>query len=268
MKISLIQMKVRDGNVKANIAAGLTRAREVASQTDLIVLPELWTTGYSVQAIRKYSESLEDGWSVKAIKYIAHEYGVYILSSVPLMDGGKLYDSAVLVGPEGVAGIYKKVHLFRPYGEDKIFSRGESLGLFSTSFANFGVAICYDLRFPELFRLLTMGGAEVILVPASWGAPRALQWRTLLRARAAENEVFIAGVNRVGKSEVTGEEYLGDSGIYDPFGFELAHSESFEEVITAEIDLSIIKEARRKLPLWEDRRKDKYGVWSAWGIKD
>lgn len=268
MKVSLIQMKVKDGDVKANIAAGLTRVREVAPTTDLIVLPELWTTGYSFQAIKKYSETLEDGWSIKAIENVTHEYGVYVLSSVPLKDNGNLYNSAVLIGPEGIIGVYRKIHLFRPYGEDKIFAKGETLGLFETPLARIGVAICYDLRFPELFRLLVMGGAEVILVPASWGAPRALQWRTLLRARAAENEVFVVGVNRFGRSEVTGEEYLGDSGIYDPFGFELIHSEGSEELITAKIDLGAIRKVRRKLPLWEDRRKDKYGIWSTWGIKD
>ncbi len=268
MKVSLIQMRVKDGDVKANMAAGLTKVRDVAPRTDLIVLPELWTTGYNIHAIKKYNETLEEGWSIKAVEGIAHEYGVYVLSSVPLRDEGKLYDSAVLIGPEGIVGVYKKIHLFRPYSEDKIFAKGDALGLFETSIAKVGVAICYDLRFPELFRLLAMGGAEIILVPASWGAPRALQWRTLLRARAAENELFMVGVNRFGRSEVTGEEYLGDSAIYDPFGFELVHSEGSEEVITAEINLRAIQEVRRKLPLWEDRRKDKYGVWSVWGIKD
>ena len=268
MKISLIQMRVRDGDVRRNIAEGIIKVREAATRADLIVLPELWTTGYSVEAIKKYSETLRDGWSIRALKGIAIEHNVYILSSIPLRDGGELYDSAILIGPEGVIGTYRKIHLFRPYDEDKVFSKGRFIGLFKTPHARIGVAICYDLRFPELFRILAMGGAEIILVPASWGFPRALQWRTLLRARAVENEVFVAGVNRVGRSVVTGEDYVGGSGIYDPFGYELAHSESSEEVITAEVDLSLIRKVRKKLPLWEDRRRDLYGMWSVWGIKD
>jgi len=268
LKITLIQMNVSDGDVKSNISSGIIKAKKVAPHTDLIVLPELWTTGYDIKAIREYSEVLVSGWTIKTFEYIANEYDVHILSSIPLKDGGKLYDSAILIGPKGIIGVYRKIHLFRPYGEDKIFSRGESIGIFSTKLAKLGIAICYDLRFPELFRLMAMDGAEIILIPASWGAPRALQWRTLLRTRAVENEVFVVGVNRFGKSEITGEEYLGDSGVYDPFGHELVHSEGSEEVITVDINLDLIKKARDTLPLWRDRRTDKYGVWSVWGIKD
>ncbi len=108
-----------------------------------------------------------------------------------------------------------------------------------------GIAICYDLRFSELFRLLAMKSAKVVFVPASWGAPRALQWRTLLRARAAENQVFMVGVNRVGRSEATGEHYSGNSAVYDPFGFELTHSEESEQVLNVNINRS------------EDSRQDK-----------
>jgi omega-amidase len=179
-----------------------------------------------------------------------------------------LYDAAVLISPSGITGVYKKLHLFRPYHEDKIFKYGDRLGLFDTSIGKIGIAICYDLRFPELFRVMGKGGARIIFVPASWGAPRAIQWRALLRARAAENEVFVAGVNRVGKSGVTHEEYGGDSSVFDPFGYEVVHSEGGEQILTTEIDLRRIEVVRRQLPLWEDRRIDKYGIHSSWGFSD
>ncbi len=149
-----------------------------------------------------------------------------------------------------------------------MFASGDRIGVFDTRLGRVGIAICYDLRFPELFRLMTLAGARTIFVPASWGAPRALQWRTLLRARAAENQVYMVGVNRVGSSSATGEEYIGDSSIYDPFGWEIVHSEDVEQVLIGELDLRRIENVRRMLPLWEDRRRDLYGIRNVWGIKE
>lgn len=268
MRVSIIQMRVIDGDVQTNIAHGLKLVREVAGSSDFIVLPELWTTGYDFGAVMKYAEGEGRGRSNELLRAVAEEYGVYIVSSAPLKESGKLYDAAFLIGPDGIIGAYRKIHLFRPYGEDKVFTAGDELGYFSTPFGGVGVAICYDLRFPELFRLLTMKGARVIFVPASWGAPRALQWKTLLRARAAENQVFMVGVNRVGESKATGEHYSGNSAVYDPFGFELAHSEESEQVLTVNVDLRTVDKIREMLPIWHDRRTDLYGIGSTWGVRD
>ncbi len=268
MRISLIQLNVIDGDVRRNIGKGLKMLLRAVKDADIIVFPELWTTGYDREAIQRYAESVEEGWSINLLTSIAAEYGVFIISTIPLKEEDGLYDASVLLGPSGVIGIYKKLHLFRPYHEDKIFKYGDRLGLFDTHYGKIGVAICYDLRFPELFRILAKGGARMIFVPASWGAPRAIQWRALLRARAAENEVFIAGVNRVGKSRVTHEGYNGDSSVYDPFGYEIVHSEGNEQVLTAEIDLRNVDIVRQQLPLWRDRRLDKYGIRSDWGLSD
>jgi len=268
LRVSIIQMHVADGDVQANIARGLRLIREAAENTEFIALPELWTTGYDLNAIAKYAEGEGKGWSNELLKTIAEEYGVHIISSAPLKENGKLYDAAFLIGPDGIVGIYRKIHLFRPYGEDKVFTAGNELGYFNTPLGSVGIAICYDLRFPELFRLLAMKGARVIFIPASWGAPRALQWRTLLRARAAENQVFIVGVNRVGKSKATGEHYSGNSAVYDPFGFELTHSEESEQVLTVNVDLRTVDKIREMLPIWNDRRTDLYGIGSVWRIRD
>ncbi len=268
LRVSIIQMRVADGDVQANIARGLKFIKEAAEGSDFVVLPELWTTGYDFNAIMEYAEGEGKGWSNELLSSIAEEYGVYIISSAPLKEDGKLYDAAFLIGPDGTIGTYRKIHLFRPYGEDKMFMAGNELGYFNTSFGGVGIAICYDLRFPELFRLLAMKGAKVIFVPASWGAPRALQWRTLLRARAAENQVFMVGANKVGKSEVTGEHYSGNSAVYDPFGFELMHSEESEQVLTVNVDLRTVDKIREYLPIWHDRRTDLYGIGSAWGVGD
>ena len=268
MRVSIIQMQVIDGDIQTNIAHGLKLIKEAVKDSDFIVLPELWTTGYDFSVITKYAEGEGEGWSNELLRTIAEEYGVYIVSSAPLKESGKVYDAAFLIGPDGTINVYRKIHLFRPYGEDKMFTAGNELGYFNTSFGGVGIAICYDLRFPELFRLLAMKGAKVVFVPASWGAPRALQWRTLLRARAAENQVFMVGVNRVGRSEATGEYYSGNSAVYDPFGFELTHSEESEQVLTVNIDLRTVDKIRETLPIWHDRRADLYGIGSVWGVRD
>ncbi len=262
-------MSIRDGDVKRNIARGILLSKDVAKMVDFVVFPEMWTTGYDFSVAREFAEGEGQGWSRRIIEEFAREHGVYVVSSVPLLEDGKLYDAAMLINPDGrVIGVYKKLHLFRPYKEHEVFTPGQEIGLFETKFGKVGIAICYDLRFPELFRLMAKAGAKVIFVPASWGAPRALQWKTLLRARAAENQIFMVGVNRVGYSEATGETYSGDSAVYDPFGFELVHGEEVEQVLIADLDLKAIERVRSRLPLWQDRRTDKYGLWSTWGISD
>ncbi len=268
MRVALIQMRVLDGDVGRNIARGLNLIRSVARNADFIVLPELWTTGYDRDAIVKYAEGEGRGWSNRLLSYVAREFNVYIISSAPLLEDGKLYDAAFLISPDEDIRAYRKIHLFRLYGEDRLFTAGDELGFFKTRFCNVGIAICYDLRFPELFRLLAMRGAKVVFIPASWGAPRALQWRIMLRARAAENQVFMVGVNRVGDSGATREHYSGNSAVYDPFGFELAHTEEGEQVLTVNLDLKAVERVRKALPLWLDRRCDLYGVCSRWGIGD
>ena len=268
MRVALIQMRVLDGDVDKNVARGLNMIKSVAHDADFIVLPELWTTGYDKEAIRKYAEGEGRGWSNRLLSEVAQEFNVRIVSSAPLLEGGRLYDAAFLIEPDGSVKAYRKMHLFRLYGEDKLFTAGNELGFFKTPFCGVGIAICYDLRFPELFRLLAMRGAKVVFIPASWGAPRALQWRTMLRARAAENQVFVVGVNRVGDSAVTGEHYSGNSSVYDPFGFELVHTEEGEQVLTVDIDLKAVERVRKALPLWLDRRCDLYGLHSRWGVGD
>ncbi len=268
VKVLLLQMDVVDGRPDINISKAVKAIMKYGSEVDFAVLPELWTTGYDREAVKKFAESVEDGWSVKVMHSLAAEYGLKVISTVPLREGSNIYDASLLITHEGVSGIYRKLHLFRPYGEDKVFTPGKELGIFNVGHYKVGVAICYDLRFPELFRALAMGGAKIIFVPASWGAPRSIQWKALLRGRAAENEVFIVGVNRVGRSDITKEEYSGDSGIYDPFGFELLHLGRTEGAGLMELDLTRIDSVRKALPLWEDRRVDLYGLRTSWGIQD
>ncbi|MCD6324135.1 MAG: hypothetical protein J7L55_03405 [Desulfurococcales archaeon] len=268
VKVLVAQLAVVDGKPQVNIAKAVKIIMKYGDEVDFVVFPELWTTGYDREAIRKYAESVDDGWSVRVLSSLAREYGVNIISTVPLREGERIYDASLLITHEGISGIYRKIHLFRPYRENEIFTAGKDLGLFETKLGKVGIAICYDLRFPELFRALAMGGAEIIFVPASWGAPRSIQWRALLRGRAAENEVFLVGVNRVGRSNITKEEYSGDSSVYDPFGFEVVHLESTENATAVDIDLKRIAEVRKALPLWEDRRVDLYGLRTSWGIQD
>jgi predicted amidohydrolase len=148
------------------------------------------------------------------------------------------------------------MHLFRLMAEEKYLAPGEAATLADTPWGKIGMAICYDLRFPELFRRYALGGAQLILVPAEWPHPRRAHWQTLLRARAIENQCFVAACNRVG---TTGNStFFGASAVIDPWGETLIEGGEAEMILTVTIDLALVDSVRRRIPVFEDRRPELY----------
>ena len=153
-------------------------------------------------------------------------------------------------------GIYRKMHLFSLLGEDRAFSRGDGWLLADTSLGKIGVIICYDLRFPELSRRLALEGAQIICVPAQWPKPRNEHWRTLLLARAIENQLFVIASNTCG---VIGKlDFFGMSMIIDPKGNILAEATDKESEILADLDMGEMEEWRAQIPCFGDRRPELY----------
>ena len=267
LNVGLIQLRISDGSFKENIDKGITYIERLASQgSDIIVLPELWPTGYGKNHIIKFVNNQElVNELVNNLISITLRYDTLIIAPIPYKVNNLIFNSAIAISKGKVIGRYDKIHLFSLYNEDKIFSKGKSITIVKVKEVSVGIAICYDLRFPELFRLLTLNGAEVIAVPASWGAPRGEQWRVLLRARAMENQVIVLGVNRVGSSSVINEEFAGYSCVIDPLGNEVACLGRHEEAINVSIETNWIREARTYIPLWRDRRRDLYSIESVWG---
>ncbi|MNI08550.1 2-oxoglutaramate amidase [compost metagenome] len=171
--------------------------------------------------------------------------------------GEKVRNTIYVFNREGeVVADYSKIHLFRLMDEEKYLSSGDQLGQFELEGIPAGMMICYDIRFPELSRKLALDGAQILFVPAEWPNPRLHHWRTLLMARAIENQMYVVSCNRVGTSGTT--EFFGHSMIINPWGEVLAEGSENEGVISCTIDLSEVERVRRTIPIFEDRRPPLY----------
>jgi predicted amidohydrolase len=171
---------------------------------------------------------------------------------------GLPYNTAALFGPRGERiGAYRKIHLFAPLGEVEHMSPGQSLPTFDLPWGRTALAICYDLRFPELWRRYTDAGVQLILIPAEWPQVRIEHWQLLLRARAVENQIFVAGCNRAGRD--SDGDYGGHSAVIDPWGRVLVEGGAEPGLFFATLDLKEVSRSRRRLPALGDRRPEVYG---------
>ena len=259
LTITLAQIDVHTGQPEANLA----RVREFAAQAqkanaDLLLLPELWLYGYDLKRAEEWAVPLGEG-GFAHMATLAREFGLHMAGSLLEWHAGGVSSSAVLYAPDGaLLGLYRKIHLFRLMDEHRHLIAGDHATLCPTSWGPVGLAICYDLRFPELFRVMALAGANLFLIPAQWPVPRLDAWLTLARARAVENELFVAVCNRVGsEGEVT---FPGQSLIVNPWGRVLAEGDDQERLLIAQADLREVHKARRYLTIYEDRRPEAYKV--------
>lgn len=257
--------------------ANLARSKELLTEAfeagaDIVVLPELAASGYSTEPSHLQSAAEPvSGPTVEAWHELAARYGGLVCGGLCEAADGKLFNSAVLVSPDGVALHYRKLHPFA--GEKHVFEPGDlGLPIADTRFGVIGVCVCYDLRFPEVVRALALKGAELVLVPTAWlpgfdeerwdrdgYCPQARG--ALLQANL--NQVFIACASQVGRP--VDLEFLGSSLVADPYGKDLAGppSGTAERVVIAEIDADETHRAQRRSPLISprsDRRTDVYGI--------
>ncbi len=257
MKIAMVQMKVIAGDVVANQENGLTHVRRAALNADTIVLPEIWTIGYALKNVAQAAETM-DGPVISQLADIARDNSVNIIAgSLPLRVDNQIYNSAIVFDRQGNStASYNKVHLFSMYGEERFFAPGTTLSLFSLDDMTAGLGICYDLRFPELFRSLALRGAQIVFIPAEWPAARGGHWRTLVQARAIENHMYVCAVNCVGEHK--GSSFYGNSLLVSPDGEILAEGGDKEAIIYGEINLEKVLESRQAMPSFNDRRPDVY----------
>jgi predicted amidohydrolase len=217
---------------------------------DLVVLPEMFATGFTMDA--SLAEP-PDGETSSFLSRQAVERGLYIIAGISTERDNGVFNDAVLFGPEGdEMGRYAKMHSFNPAGEGDVYRSGAEVIVVEVGGAIMSPAVCYDLRFPELFRDAVRRGAEILTVIANWPAPRAAHWHALLQARAIENQAIVAGVNRVGRD--TKHEYAGGSVIFDPRGEILARADDKECFICAEIDLTALRSWRDEFPALKDMK--------------
>jgi predicted amidohydrolase len=263
LTITLVQMDCWLGQPQANFerAAGLI-AEAARRGSDLVILPELWSTAYDLENGARHASPLaahasEAGWFGR-FAGLAREHGVWLCGSLlEMQEDGRLYNCMALYRPDGqLSGEYRKIHLFRLMQEEQYLAPGQAATLLDLPWGKTGLIICYDLRFPELIRHYALQGARLILIPAEWPHPRREHWRTLLRARAIENQCFVAACNRVGQSK--GAAFFGASTVVDPWGEPLIEGGETEALLTVTIDLAQVDVVRQRIPVFADRRPELY----------
>lgn len=258
LTISLGQIDVKLGDPEANLAKVAEMSREAARRrSDIVLFPELWSTGYDLENASRYATPTDEGIFAETAA-LARENKLSILGSCLSWQGeGRFGNTAVLHDKQGTAvAEYSKTHLFRLMDEEKYLAAGDQLTLVETEWGMGGLGICYDLRFPELFRRYALSGARMVLLPAEWPHPRLKHWQTLLRARAIENQMFVIACNRVGESK--GTAFFGHSCIIDPWGETVIEAGETEVLLTATIDTAVVDQVREKIPVFADRREELY----------
>ncbi len=253
LNISLAQMAFEFGAVEANFqhaAEWIRRASQAGS--DLVLLPELWASGYDLSNWPRHATPLDEGLFPR-VADLAREYQIAVGCSLLEERDGKAFNTFVLYGPDGARwGAYSKIHRFRLLEEEKWLGAGESTCLVDTPWGPVGLAICYDLRFPEMFVPYGLASANLILIVAEWPERRVAHWSKLLMARAIENQCYVVGTNKVGES--LGVKLGGRSAVIDPWGVPLIEGDDGEALLTVEIDLKECDKARRFIPVFDDRR--------------
>jgi predicted amidohydrolase len=259
MKIAAAQIACRPGDIAANLEKMRHFAeRAHAAGAGLVVFPEMSDTGYVMQVIRETARPWSEG-AVPELQALARRLSLAIVAGVSEKEGTCIYNSQVAINPHGqIAAGYRKAHLFAPIGEDKCCTAGDRLTSLSLDSFQFGLSICYDLRFPELYRTLAVEhAATVFLNSSAWPFPRLEHLRVLSMARAIENQSYLVLANRVRND---GEApFCGSSVIIDPYGVILsAGSADREELIVAELSVEVLQAVRQKLPVFSHRRPELY----------
>ena len=258
LNLSLAQIDIQFGDPAANFET-VTRMTEEAKRrgSDLVLFPELWSTAYDLTNASRYASHLDVGVFAD-LSALAKRTGIFLLgSTLSLLGENKFGNTLTVFAPDGtLLADYSKIHLFRLMDEHQYLTAGDKPVLVDLPSGRAGLAICYDLRFPELFRGYALAGAEMTFLPAEWPHPRLVHWQTLVRARAIENQMFVFACNRVGRDPRN--EFFGHSLVVDPWGEILAEGGEGEELITLTVDLAKVQEARRRIPILSDRRAESY----------
>ncbi|SEE89399.1 carbon-nitrogen family hydrolase [Streptomyces sp. Ag109_O5-10] len=255
MRASLIQIDVNEGESVESRRQRVTALVREQAGADLVVLPELWTTGaFAYEEFATEAEPLE-GPTYEAMAKAASDAGVWLhAGSIPERDpDGPLYNTALVFSPSGeLAAAYRKIHRFGfDKGEAVLMGAGRELVTVRLPGTTVGVATCYDLRFPELFRGLVDAGAETLVVSAGWPERRRAHWTLLAQARAVENQAFVLACGTAGTH--AGVPQAGHSIVVDPWGEVLAEAGAGEEILTVDLDPARVAATREQFPALKDR---------------
>jgi omega-amidase len=250
MRLTIVQPDILWENKLSNLKKIGEMLRSVPSGTDILILPEMFNTGFSMRPDRLAEAPLST--TFEWMRNIAVAYNLGICGSYIIKSKGNFYNSWVFVSPDDKIYTYNKRHLFSPGNEDKLFTRGTERLVFSFRGTRICPNICYDLRFPVWSR--NCSDYDLLINSANWPAARRDVWLTLLKARAIENQCFVAAANRIG-IDGEGINYCGDSLVAGPKGETIAAADGKESLLSAEISLDNLENFRRSFPMLNDADK-------------
>ncbi|MFT9846344.1 carbon-nitrogen family hydrolase [Aneurinibacillus sp. REN35] len=260
MKVSLIQMDVKIGEPDYNFEQAQKLVEQAAKEKpDLIILPEMWNSGYALEKAQEVAD--KDGRRTRELfSALAKKHTAAIVAGSVLYEdttSGNITNTMLVFDKQGQEIMrYDKLHLFRLMDEHLYLHAGDSFGVFELEGVVIGAMICYDLRFPQLSRQLVQRGASLLINVAQWPTPRVDHWKTLLAARAIENQSYMIAVNRCGKSRDT--QFPGSSMVFGPWGEALLAGDDREQIYHIDIDIDKVAETRGKIPVFDDQRFDMY----------
>ena len=254
MRIALLQVDLAWEDVPANHARAAGLLKEAADRgARLAILPEMFATGFSMDGAR--IAQAHGGPTETFLRSLSSGLGIWILAGVAETGDPLPTNDALLVSPAGEVTRYAKIHPFSFAGEDRAYAAGSRVVTVDVEGVRVTPLVCYDLRFPEPFRLAAEE-TDLFAVIANWPERRRRHWSLLLAARAVENLAYVAGVNRVGEGD--GLRYLGDSALIGPWGETIVSAAEQESLLVADVDPSYVAESRRKFPVLADRRPESY----------
>lgn len=259
LHVAILQIDITYGNPAENQKHIERQMKKLESleQVDVVVMPELWNTGYDLTRLDEIADpSGEESQSF--LSRLAHQYGVNIVGgSIAKKENGKNTNTLYVFDKEGhLKKEYSKVHLFKLMDEHLYLHAGENKSHFELNGYPSAAFICYDIRFPEWMRTHTTSESEVLFVVAQWPTPRIDHWKSLLISRAIENQSFIVACNRIGSDPKN--SFGGHSVIISPWGDIISEADDTEMVLTGELDMSIVEGIRKQIPIFQDRRTDLY----------
>jgi predicted amidohydrolase len=267
VKLALCQIKVVD-NKEHNINKALEMIKESSiNGADLIILPEMFNCPYENSKFEEYAETIDESPTLDAISSAASKYKIHIIAgSIPEKTEKGIYNTSFIFDNQGkIIGFHRKMHLFDidipgriTFKESDILKPGQEITVIDTIFGKIGIGICYDIRFPELSRIMALQGASILIFPGAFNLTTGpAHWETLIRARSIDNQVFVAAVSPASDENANYVAY-GHSMACNPWGEIISKGSLEESIIYAELDKNMVENIREELPLLKNRRTDIY----------
>lgn len=258
MKISLIGMNMRANDTEYNYSHAEDLLRKAAENSDVLVLPETWNTGFFPKKDIEKAADAEASRAKELFSRVSAELGVYIVGgSITEARNGRIYNTCYVCDNKGeFISSYSKSHLFSHMGEHLYYTAGDGIHLFSVGDIKAAVIICYDIRFPELARRAALMGAELLFVPCQWPRERIDILEAIGRGRAAENQMYVFVCNSSG--EMNGTAFGGKSFVASPVGEVIGRTSENEEILTVDIDIGMLRSLRHGFNVFSDRREELY----------